>query len=255
MHSSEAQELRTMLRYAAELELEVDRLRRQEQFLTQKVRDFANEMQCITDADDSGPSTSDWTRCRTACRDFLELFKALEQPAGYHPAFDQVTTIAVRPLAEQVFRWHKLVNNANNAILRLELATECIEWFPARFRHILDNLFSNAVRYRDNQKGEMRVGLELQVKHQGCELRFTDNGLGMPAHRIDGMFEIFYRAAPARSAGIGVGLAVVKFLVEQCCGTIEIESGEGCGTSVTIFLPHYELHDHVGSDFSNNRLA
>jgi signal transduction histidine kinase len=250
MHNSEVQELRTMMRYAAELELEVDRLRRQEQFLTQKVREFATNLGRFTDVDNVELSGTDWTNCKAILRRFLELFQVLEMPPGYHPAFDQVTAIAVRPLAEQVFRWHKLVHNASNAVLRLELATEYIDWFPARFRHILDNLFSNAVRYRDDSKGEMRVGLELQAKHNGFELRFTDNGLGMPAHKIDGTFEIFYRAAPARSAGIGVGLAVVKFLVEQCCGTVSIESGEGCGTSVTIFLPTYALHDHIESDFS-----
>jgi signal transduction histidine kinase len=52
-------------------------------------------------------------------------------------------------------------------------------------------------------------------------------------------------AAPTRAAGLGVGLAVVKFLVEQCAGTISMGSGEGQGTSVVIVLPRYDLDDHV----------
>jgi len=51
------------------------------------------------------------------------------------------------------------------------------------------------------------------------------------------MLELFYRAAPTRAAGLGVGLVVVKFIVEQCCGTVSVTSGEGQGTSVTVVFP------------------
>jgi signal transduction histidine kinase len=113
-------------------------------------------------------------------------------------------------------------------------------------RHILDNLISNALRYRDAGKGETRVTLELRVLQEGYELRVTDNGLGMPKEQRNGMLELFYRAAPTRAAGLGVGLAVVKGLVEQCCGSVSLESGEGLGTSVTVRLPRYDLDDHIG---------
>jgi signal transduction histidine kinase len=59
------------------------------------------------------------------------------------------------------------------------------------------------------------------------------------------MLELFYRAAPARQAGLGVGLAVVKLLVDQCCGTVSVASGEGQGTSVTVKLPRFDAGDHV----------
>ena len=112
-------------------------------------------------------------------------------------------------------------------------------------RHILDNLISNALRYRDPDKGEIRVGLQLRIVDNGYELRFTDNGLGIPDDKAAGMLELFYRAAPTRVAGLGVGLAVVKLLVEQSCGTLSVSSGEGQGTSVTVVLPRYDLDDHI----------
>jgi len=189
------------------------------------------------------------------CGQFSELLHDMNEPSGYHPAFDQVIAIAVRPLAEQVFRSQQRLSGATNAVLRLDLEPDHIVWFPARLRHILDNLISNSLRYRDPAKGEVRVGLTLRVLKEGYELRFTDNGLGMPGDRAASMLELFYRAAPTRAAGLGVGLAVVKFIVEQCCGTVSITSGEGEGTSVTVMLPRYDVDDHINSLMADDLAA
>ena len=59
------------------------------------------------------------------------------------------------------------------------------------------------------------------------------------------MFELFYRAAPARAAGLGVGLAVVKLLVEQSGGTLAADSGVGHGTTFVAVLPHCDLEDYL----------
>jgi signal transduction histidine kinase len=179
------------------------------------------------------------------CEDFTALLRDVSEPPGYHPAYDQVVAIAIRPLAEQIFRWQQRLSGAANAILRLDLQPEHIDWFPGRLRHILDNLISNALRFRDSSKGEIRVGIGLRVTREGYELCFTDNGVGISGSQSAGMLELFYRAAPAREAGLGVGLAVVKFMVEECCGTISVASTEGQGTSVTVVLPRYDLDDYL----------
>lgn len=59
------------------------------------------------------------------------------------------------------------------------------------------------------------------------------------------MLELFYRAAPTRSAGLGVGVAVVKLLVQHRCGTLSVSSGEGQGTSITEMLPRYDRDDRI----------
>ena len=151
----------------------------------------------------------------------------------------------IRPLAEQIFREQQRISDAPDAMLRFELESDHVLWFPARLRHILDNLVSNALRYRDDSKGEIRVGLALRTLPDGYELAVSDNGVGIPADQLEGMFELFYRAAPARAAGLGVGLAVVKLLVEQCCGSVSVTSNRGQGTSVTVRLPRYDSDDHV----------
>jgi signal transduction histidine kinase len=245
-NSKEPTQLQLLMTYAAELELEVDRLRRRDQFLQHEAWDHVRQLMRLCKAAGSvDGATSPLVAIGDACGQFSELLHDLNEPSGYHPSFDQVIDIAVRPLAEQVFRWQQRLSGATNAVLRLDLQPDHIVWFPARMRHILDNLISNALRYRDPAKGEIRVGLDLRVLRGGYELRFSDNGLGMHADQTASMLELFYRAAPTRAAGLGVGLAVVKFIVEQCCGTVSVTSGEGQGTSITVMLPRYDMDDHV----------
>jgi len=249
-----AAQLQLMMGYAAELELEVDRLRRRDQFLQHEAQDHVQLVARLCKGDEQAQDDANaMVDIAEACRVFRELLRDIHEPLGYHPSFDQVVAIAVRPLAEHVFRWQQRVSGAHNAVLRLDLRPDSIDWFPARLRHILDNLISNSLRYRDPDKGEMRVGLQLRMLQEGYELRFTDNGLGRLVDQADGMLELFYRAAPTRTGGLGVGLAVVRLLVEQCCGTIAVSSNEGQGTNVTVVLPRYDLNDHIETGMQSSK--
>ena len=235
-----------LLVYIADLELEVDRLRKQGQLLHQEAGETVQRIQqiCRETTRPAGDSPQ-IDAVAQAARQFAELLRDTYEPAGYHPAHDQVVAIAVRPLIEQVFRWQQRLSGAQHAVLHLELATEHVEWFPARFRHILDNLISNALKYRDPAKGEARVFLGLTRMTESYELRISDNGLGMPWDKRAEAFELFYRAAPVRAAGLGVGLAVVKLLVEQSGGSLTVDSGAGQGTSFVVVLPRYDVADYL----------
>jgi signal transduction histidine kinase len=69
--------------------------------------------------------------------------------------------------------------------------------------------------------------------------------LGLPSGGNAEVFELFYRAAPTREAGLGVGLAVVKLLVEQSGGMLTVDSGEGQGTTFVVVLPRYDVDDFL----------
>jgi signal transduction histidine kinase len=233
-----------MAAYVADLELEVDRLRKQSQYFRQAVQDALRGMteRAVGTADPDARTTATFA----AAADLSALLQDLREPPGYHPALDQVIAIAVRPLAEQVFRWQQRLAGARDVQLRLALETDYLEWFPARLRHVLDNLLSNALRYWDPAKDESWVQIRLRATADGHELRVTDNGLGLPAAGRDQMLALLYRSAPSRAAGPGVGLAVVKLLVEESGGTLTVDSGAGQGTTFTVQLPPYDLNDHLG---------
>src|SRR5437762_3347141 len=145
-----------LLAYVADLELEVDRLRKHGQFVQHEVRGSLKRIQTLcADAVGVGKASPPLADIDQTVKQLAALLRDLQEPPGYHPSHDQVVAIAVRPLAEQVFRWQQRLQGAPEAALRMELESEHVEWFPARLRHILDNLFSNALKYRDPGKTEV----------------------------------------------------------------------------------------------------
>ena len=234
-------DLRGLLPYVAALELEVDRLRRHNRLVHQETLGALTRIREICGA--AAPNAL--AELARLAEGLAAVLRDLQEPLGYHPAHDQVVPIAVRPLAEQVFRWQQHLHAATTATLRLELESDYVEWFPARLRHILDNLFSNALRYRDPAKAGSWVRLQLRLLPGGFEFRVSDNGIGMREGDCDQVLELFYRAIPGRGVGLGVGLAVVKLLVEQSGGSLAVDSGEGQGTTVVVVLPRYETEDYL----------
>jgi signal transduction histidine kinase len=232
-----------LLPYVADLELEVDRLRKHGQFVRHQVRETLRQIQ-LRCAEASQPATA-LAEINQAASGLAAVLHDLQESPGYHPAHDQVIAIAVRPLAEQVFRWQQRLQAAPGAVLRLELEGDHVEWFPARLRHILDNLIFNALNRRDPEQKESWVCVGLRVSPEWYEVRVSDNGVGLPEGDHAEVFGLFYRAAPVRSVGLGVGLAVVKLLVEQSGGALRADSGEGQGTTFVVILPRYAVDDYL----------
>ncbi len=232
-------DIHQLLAYVADLELEVDRLRKQGGFIRHEVRDGLRRIERLV-AGPSGP-----TEISSAIKDLASILEDLHEPPGYHPAHDQVVPIAIRPLAEQVYRAQRRLTGNSEVELKLELQEDHVEWFPGRLRHILDNLFSNALRFRDPMRKEAWVVLALRTSDSTYEFRVSDNGTGLPDRSGNQAFELLSRAAPVREAGIGVGLPVVRLLVEQSGGTLTVRSEEGRGTDIAITLPRYDLADYL----------
>lgn len=235
-----------LLAYVSDLELEVDRLRKQGQFLRHQAREFLTVVQSVHDvAKDAGSPDENASKVAEAASHYSEILHDFTEPLGFHPAHDQVIPILLRPLIDQVFRWQQRMHDAPQATLHAELASESVDWFAARFRHIVDNLISNALKYRDPAKGEARVTVAISRLADAIHVRVSDNGLGMPWDKRTAAFELSYRSAPTRAAGLGVGLAVVKQLVEQSGGSMQVSSGEGQGTSFVVSLPRYDTGDYL----------
>jgi len=236
-----------LLAYVADLELEVDRLRKQGQFVRHEARaTLTRILGLCAAAAGPGEPPSQLAQVAAAAHGLGQSLGDLLDPPAYHPAHDQVIPVAVRPLVERLFRWQQRVEAAPGVALRLALEAEYVEWFPSRLRHILDNLISNALRYRDPDKDESWVEVGLRPSEAGYEFRVTDNGMGLPPGGERGeVLQLFYRAAPARAAGLGVGLAVVRLLAEQSGGSLTSASGEGRGSTFVVTLPRYEVNDFL----------
>ncbi len=111
-----------------------------------------------------------------------------------------------------------------------------------KIEKILYNLLSNALKFTDEQ-GEVAVLLTEQDKF--VEIQVQDNGMGIPASRLPYIFNRFYQVDSSeirQHEGTGIGLALVKELVELHKGTIEVQSTIEKGTIFTILLPKGKKH-------------
>lgn len=109
-----------------------------------------------------------------------------------------------------------------------------------RLRQVFQNLIANAVKYIDKPQGR----IEITVRDEDAWWRFTvrDNGPGIEQKYFEKIFQMFQTLAPRDECeSTGIGLAVVKKIVELAGGTIEVESVLGNGTTFTFTLPKREM--------------
>ncbi|MCK5001207.1 MAG: HAMP domain-containing histidine kinase, partial [Anaerohalosphaera sp.] len=102
---------------------------------------------------------------------------------------------------------------------------------------VLVNLLNNAWKYSGDDK---KIALNVYRKDGVVNFEVSDNGVGMNKRVVRKMFDRFYQAdsSLARKAeGCGLGLSIVKFIVDAHSGTIEVESEAGKGTVFTVSLP------------------
>lgn len=239
-----ASDLDRLLAYTTDLELEVDRLRRQREFVERATAIAATRiLRACGDTDTGGAfAVADVS---DVARGLLEVVRDLRDTRGYHPAHDQVVAVAVRPLAEQAFRWQQRLTGAGGVELRLDLDPDHLEWFPARLRHILDNLIAHALRHRDPAAADGWVAVSVRATGGRYELRVADNGMGVPNGPDRRVHNLHYPPAWERGAELGAGLAVVLRLVEQSGGTLTVTPDRGQGSEFVLTLPRYDLLDYL----------
>ncbi len=107
---------------------------------------------------------------------------------------------------------------------------------PILFGRAVSNLVDNAVRFTPDG-GE--IAISLQGNSHETVITVTDTGCGIPEEHLPRIFDRFYRVDSSRSSeGTGLGLALVKSIVDLHGGTVAVRSETNRGTSVTLRFPH-----------------
>jgi len=114
---------------------------------------------------------------------------------------------------------------------------------PARLRQVIDNLLTNAIKY--TERGGVSINAELMQEKGLLRLEISDTGVGIDPDEISRLFEPFYRSpqTAGMAEGSGLGLAVVRSLVDLMGGSIRVDSRVGQGTSVIVEVPITEGAD------------
>ena len=116
------------------------------------------------------------------------------------------------------------------------------------FRMVIQNLISNAIRYTPANGTIECAASRAQPDKEFLFVRVTDSGIGIPKEERKHIFEKLYRAPNAQTLvpdGTGLGLYVVKTVIERAHGGISFESEEGKGTTFYVSVP-FVWHDTAG---------
>ena len=134
-------------------------------------------------------------------------------------------------------------NNQGKALeknINIECDLESIDSYldKDKISQVIVNLLSNAIRYTNNGG---KIFISSYKENNNLKIQFKDNGIGIPKENIKYIFERFYRVDESRSkntGGIGVGLTIVKSIIDLHQGTIEVRSELNKGSEFIVILPN-----------------
>lgn len=106
-----------------------------------------------------------------------------------------------------------------------------------RVRIVLNNVISNAIKYRRFNVFPSFIEIIVRVDEQAAYIAIEDNGEGIEKDKLGHIFDMFYRASDT-SEGSGLGLYIVRDVLQKLEGNIEVESRRGEGTKFSIMIPN-----------------
>lgn len=129
---------------------------------------------------------------------------------------------------------------------------------PEVFSQTIANLITNAITY-NREGGQVELTAQFVEKPRAVvEFKISDTGIGMSKEQMGHLFERFYRVQTEETEGkigTGLGLFLVKSLIERSNGTIKVESVRNKGTSFTVTFPTFKVEHSSSKPISSNVAA
>ncbi|WP_457205333.1 ATP-binding protein [Nocardioides sp. P5_C9_2] len=164
------------------------------------------------------------------------LYVAQEADAALHMV--RVAADAAAIVRDSVEAARPVANASKVALVADLPETRVAMCDPQRLRQVVDNLVSNGIKYTD-AGGEVRI--ELPLVEDRLEVQVSDNGIGVGPEDLERLFSRFYRADSERvrlTPGTGLGLNIVRSIVEGCGGGVRVDSEVGVGSTFTAWIPY-----------------
>lgn len=151
--------------------------------------------------------------------------------------FETRNTELNQMLTGVVAEWRVQQNNKVNVVFGSTINPAFAQINHEKFHRVIDNLISNAVKF---SKDRDRVDVRLSQQNDTIFIEVQDYGLGIPANILPEIFNRFSKAGRTGLRGeksTGLGLSIVRQIIEKHKGTITVTSTEGLGSTFTIKLP------------------
>jgi signal transduction histidine kinase len=148
--------------------------------------------------------------------------------------FEDVTSIDVALIVEEVLQDLEPQREEARAQVTQHLACPFVLFSRKNLKSILYNLLSNAFKFRSTDR-DLKVSISCCIEGEYYLLTVKDNGLGMDMRQEEKIFALFQRLH-AHVEGTGIGLYIVKKILENAGGSIEVESQVGVGSTFKVYF-------------------
>ena len=168
------------------------------------------------------------TRCKKIVKGLLDFSRQTE--SEMHPCNINELVLSALSLVENQTTFHNIAISRNLLPSLPEIIAD-----SGQIQQVFINIIMNAAEAM-NGKGELSIQSTITVNMDYVEIRFSDTGCGIAEEDIEHLFEPFFTTKKV-GHGTGLGLAISYGIIQKHCGTIEVHSQLGLGTTFIIQLP------------------
>jgi signal transduction histidine kinase len=148
----------------------------------------------------------------------------------------EVVSVDVCSMVSEVTEGLRYMDHDQRVDFVLNCSKPVIQTDPLRLKIILTNLIANAFKYQDVHKERSTIAVSCSKEGEKLVVSVKDNGIGIHDEYRDKIFEMFFRGTD-KSVGTGLGLYVVKEIVEKLKGSIDVKASLGQGSEFIVTLP------------------
>jgi PAS domain S-box-containing protein len=172
--------------------------------------------------------TASINRLKVTIRDLTEIAKVqkediAEETVSVSRIIDEVGTDLATPISD------------NGVVLRKRVEIDEISIASKNMRSIIYNLLSNAIKFRSPER-ILNINIVVEKQDHYMRISVADNGVGIAENNVQKLFMMFKRFH-THVEGTGIGLYIVKRIVENAGGKVEVESQVNIGTTFIVYLP------------------
>ena len=177
-------------------------------------------------------------------RDMINFFDVQALERGFTPYKHNKASDFSAILEDKLALFRHLAEKKNITINENIARDVFIKAHPAALERIINNLVENAIKYTGTDRP---IYVSLSGVHNSVVFSVKDEGIGIPVHLQERVFDPYFKLGTTenRSEGMGMGLAIVKGIVDGMQGEVMLISEEGKGTEVVVNLNRYAARDDV----------